>query len=1000
MITSVIPIYKLDEKRKINLEFIYERLIEADIKILFAIQSKKIDSYFKKFKKAHLLNFYKSKYKKSFNKSFLFNSCIKEVDFFEKFILFLDLDIYFPFKNLKSDLKESYEIVKPFNDCYYLNEEKTYEFIQKKEADILPEFKKVSSLGSCAFILNKNIINKIYFNEKIRSWGQEEIDMGAETSSLYIKVLEQSAVHLYHKNNIEKKILHAISSDSNYSKEVIDYHNKYKNENVEIINFSENNYLINTKFKKIFKYKYGYSFENILGLCLAEEKKFDWLLYTNEGFRITENVYSDISKCNASYIQFSGCEISDKFLHETNDIKGFAIKRSLLKHLSFPKVYTKDYNLNKYLTEYFKNIKTLKINNQLIKIKKTNISKPEKFFKSTIYNTVAVFAPHSPDPHSSGGDRLLKIIKLLKDLKYDVHFFCNKVTNQKHIDELKRINVNCYSKENGDLIDYLKNLNKRINYVIFCWYDIGTQYIELVKQLFPEIKIIVDTVDIHWKREVRGLEREEDNLLENDVLYRKEKEKLIYQKANVIFTVTKEDRQEIFNEIDYYQNVKILSNIHEPKHNFYNTGNDILFIGNFLHPPNVSAAFDSINIYKQFAKTELYKNLKVKPKLYIVGSGMPDKVKKICDDDCCVALGEVENLDEIYEKIKVSISPLTWGAGIKGKICDAASRGKIILTSDIGNEGINLIDGDSGFIANNENEFVKKLVEIYKSSKIDFIAKNGKDIVQSLVSKEAAISVLKHTLWAKPITIIIVTYNKANDLNRCINSIIENTSYPNYKIVVYDNASTDNTSGLVQQIQEKHPNLIDYIKSEFNEYFIIPNNKIMEEKKYLETDIVLVNNDIEIITKDWLNYLYSSAYSEYNLCAVGCKILYPDKVLAEAGAELYSDGSGRNIGRGEIKDLEQYNRQRYVGYCSGCLLYMRRDAIERIGVFDERFCPMYYEESDWQYRAHIQGLKTLYEPKVEVVHHESKFKEMKKHEQINRLKFAEKFSQDNIEKYN
>jgi GT2 family glycosyltransferase len=128
-----------------------------------------------------------------------------------------------------------------------------------------------------------------------------------------------------------------------------------------------------------------------------------------------------------------------------------------------------------------------------------------------------------------------------------------------------------------------------------------------------------------------------------------------------------------------------------------------------------------------------------------------------------------------------------------------------------------------------------------------------------------------------------------------------------------------------------------------------------------------------------------------------------------AGAELYSDGTGRNKGRHQDANDIQFNIPHYTGYCSGCLLYMRRDAIEKLGPLSKKLDKMYYEDSEWQYRAHINGLKTIYEPRCVAIHDEGSSsgtditKGMKKYQEINRVKFLNLMKDQNcsdIERYN
>ncbi|NMC63022.1 MAG: glycosyltransferase family 2 protein, partial [SAR324 cluster bacterium] len=189
-----------------------------------------------------------------------------------------------------------------------------------------------------------------------------------------------------------------------------------------------------------------------------------------------------------------------------------------------------------------------------------------------------------------------------------------------------------------------------------------------------------------------------------------------------------------------------------------------------------------------------------------------------------------------------------------------------------------------------------------------------------------------------------------------------------------------------------------------NQFFVKPNNFVINQ--YKDSDIVLMNDDIEIIDDHWLCNLFDAAYISPFIGAAGGKILSADRKISEAGGEMYKNGRGRNLGRGAEADSPEFNFQRYVGFVSGCLLYMKRSAIEQCGMLDEDFHPMYYEDVAWQYTLHMAGLKTIYEPSCTVIHREGSTagtdvnSGMKRFQEINRSKFLEKFSGINIEEYN
>ena len=622
------------------------------------------------------------------------------------------------------------------------------------------------------------------------------------------------------------------------------------------------------------------------------------------------------------------------------------------------------------------------------------------------------FAPTAPDYNmSSGGNRLLQMLKILKqDLGYNVHFFCNGFDHIDHINIVKKLHIPVFLPDisNNHYHDYhLKKLKQDgliFDNVIFAWYDIARQYFDIVTEIFPNIKTIIDTVDVHWLREQRGKNEGLINVDQSALDAKKQIEKYFYSKANALWTVTENDKKVIQDELGYNNNIKIVSNIHEHKN--ITLGKNIFFIGNYAHQPNIYGALESIKIYNIFMKTQEY--TKNKPKLYIVGPNINDDIVEAANNNPNIIIsGKIENLTELYKNNTLLIAPLNWGAGIKGKICDAGMNGIPILTSDIGNEGINLQHQHNALIANSTSEFVQQLQYFFSQTKKKQkqLGKNAQEHLKKLVSVSAAKNIMLHTLQDKHIVISIVCHNQPERLKKCLELLLDKTKYLNYTVVISDNSDNDDTKYMISKYFGNIRN-IEYIKYKKNTYFIYPNNKVINDVKYKNSDILLLNDDIEIISNYWLNYLYSAAYTADYIGASGGKTIYPNGLLAEAGAEIYNSGHGKNKGRNQDPNQQEFNIPHYTGYCSGCLLYLRRDVINKIGSLDDQLDSMYYEDSEWQYRAHIHGYKTLYEPRCIAIHDEGSTsgtditKGTKKFQEINRLKIIEKYKGIDIEQYN
>lgn len=200
LLTVLIPIFQLDNYRKRNLEFIYNRLIDhydtSSIEIIFSIGDEALDIYFQKFDRA-VIKHYPSK---TFNKSYLFNQTVKE-PISGDFLVFLDVDVYLPFHKLATQLTKNDEIVRPFNECIFLDEDTTQNFLINRQAVASKELRRLSATGACCLILRSSLLKDpdVRMDEGFTGWGWEDIDFANSLSKKFlVKVINQPAVHLYH----------------------------------------------------------------------------------------------------------------------------------------------------------------------------------------------------------------------------------------------------------------------------------------------------------------------------------------------------------------------------------------------------------------------------------------------------------------------------------------------------------------------------------------------------------------------------------------------------------------------------------------------------------------------------------------------------------------------------------------------------------------------------------------------------------------------------------
>jgi len=213
--------------------------------------------------------------------------------------------------------------------------------------------------------------------------------------------------------------------------------------------------------------------------------------------------------------------------------------------------------------------------------------------------------------------------------------------------------------------------------------------------------------------------------------------------------------------------------------------------------------------------------------------------------------------------------------------------------------------------------------------------------------------------------IIILTWNQWDMTLECLTSILQVT-YPNYKVVVVDNGSTD---GTVESIKKHFPQ-VEVIVNSSNLGFAAGSNVGIKYALDKKADYVLLLNNDTLVAPDCIDNLVVQAYT---LPDAG--ILTPKIVYAGKNAQIWSAGSRCHpltLDAMSVSQCRSHKLQdcepRLVDYIFGTAMLIRREVVERIGLFDESFF-MYYEDMDFCLRARAAGYKLYYVPTAIVQHY-------------------------------
>ncbi|QHW31548.1 glycosyltransferase [Paenibacillus rhizovicinus] len=229
--------------------------------------------------------------------------------------------------------------------------------------------------------------------------------------------------------------------------------------------------------------------------------------------------------------------------------------------------------------------------------------------------------------------------------------------------------------------------------------------------------------------------------------------------------------------------------------------------------------------------------------------------------------------------------------------------------------------------------------------------------------QDVNISPLIFPTSTKPIvSIIIPVYNQWHYTYACLASILRHTDGIEYEVIVADDMSTDDTVNIGAVVQN-----IKVVRDGTNRGFLLNCNNAAEYAtgRY----IFFLNNDTNV-QANWLSTLIDLIGRDESIGMVGSKLVYPDGRLQEAGGIIWNDASGWNFGRLDDPELPQFNYVKEVDYISGAAIMIRAELWRRIGGFDERYVPAYFEDSDLAFEVRKHGYKVMYQPQSVVVHFE------------------------------
>ncbi len=321
-----------------------------------------------------------------------------------------------------------------------------------------------------------------------------------------------------------------------------------------------------------------------------------------------------------------------------------------------------------------------------------------------------------PEPDKdSGSVRMVNLLRALVELGWKVSFSTeNRAYVAGYTEQLQQLGIEMlYHPWMSEPANFLRDTGTQWDVVMLSRHYVATPLLPLVRHYAPRARIVFDTVDLHYLREERAAELEGSAELRRTAATTKLAELRLIKASDITLVVSPVEQELLLSELPGAR-IEVLSNVHEvvgSRRSFVER-RDIFFVGGFQHQPNIDAV--------QWFVSEIWPAIAAalpEVRFHIVGSRMPDSMRALASDRV-IAKGFVETLDEYLDGCRLSVAPLRYGAGVKGKVNQSMAHGQPVVATALAAEGMYLINNVDVLIADTPDQFAAAVVRLYQDENL------------------------------------------------------------------------------------------------------------------------------------------------------------------------------------------------------------------------------------------------------------------------------------------
>jgi glycosyltransferase involved in cell wall biosynthesis len=338
----------------------------------------------------------------------------------------------------------------------------------------------------------------------------------------------------------------------------------------------------------------------------------------------------------------------------------------------------------------------------------------------------------TPDRDSASG-RMFNLLQILREFGGVTFAADDFAARRSGLEALEQAGI-CVVTPPVTAREHLVECGSLYDVILLSRVEVANKYFAAARDHAPRARIVFDTTDLAYVRGFRGAKVMGNMTLLRRALEIKGQELALMRAADATLVVSTAEQQMLAQDCPGAR-VRILSNIHDVVSNTRPFGerNGIAFLGAFPHHPNADAM--------QYFCSDILPRVRKRlgnVKITIVGSQPPEWLEAMQSETFIVA-GRIPDLAPLMQECKLTIAPLRYGSGVKGKVLTSMSCGVPVVATTIAAEGIPAEPRRDILIADDAASFAEAVDEVYRDEGLwNILSQNGPRIIEQYFSRAVA----------------------------------------------------------------------------------------------------------------------------------------------------------------------------------------------------------------------------------------------------------------------